>query len=326
MEENTEPGHRISSRTDTFFRHDYRVDRDELRRLYEQAQRDQWNPSRDIDWARPPAAGGVVADELVDIHGTRFWDRLSEPQKIDLNRRVAAWRLSLLLHGEHGAMLVCSQLVESVTGQDAKLFQATQVMDEARHNAVLQRYMTERLGGLVYPMAGNVREIFDTLLGDTRWYVKTIGLQLVAETFAVSLFKMLAETSKDDVLREVCGRILQDEARHMGFGMLTLPEVVAQASEAERRELEEFTVWALVRTLTGLFPRPVYEEMEFRPDEIEEIKRLRRERAAGGEEILFRRTFKRDLHTSLVRNLTKIGLLTPRMGPQLESLGISLVA
>jgi len=169
-----------------------------------------------------------------------------------------------------------------------------------------------------------VRELFDTLLGTSSWYLKTIGLQLVAETFAVSLFRMLAESSKDDVLREVCRRILQDEARHMGFGMLSLPAVVAEASETERHEMEDFTVWALVRTLTGIFPLPAYEEMGFSRAEIDEIKRLRRDRAAGGDETAFRKFFRRDLHTALVRNLQKIGLLTKRVAPQMESLGISL--
>jgi hypothetical protein len=320
-------GHRISFENDAFFGYRYEEDHAEMRRLYENAKRDQWNAARDIDWSRPvDPERGPVADELVDIYGTPFWERLSPGERLELNRRVASWRLSLLLYGEHGAMLVCSQLVESVPDADGKFFQATQVMDEARHNEVLHRYMTERLGGLIYPLAGNVREIFDTLLADRRWYVKTIGLQLVAETFAVSLFKMLAETSQDVVLRDVCSRILQDEARHMGFGMLSLPAVVAEASDAERREMEEVTVWALVRTLSGLFPRPVYEDMGFGAAEIEEIRRLRRSRAAGGEDTLFRKTFRRDLHTALVRNLVKIGLLTPRMAPQLESLGISLAA
>ncbi len=323
----TDGGHRVAVSNEAFFGYRYEAEHAEMRRLYENAKRDQWNATRDIDWSRPvDPEQGAVADELVDIYGTRFWERLSPAERVELNRRVASWRLSLLLYGEHGAMLVSSQLVESVPDADGKFFQATQVMDEARHNEVLHRYMTQRLGGRIYPIAGNVREIFDTLLGDRRWYVKTIGLQLVAETFAVSLFKMLAETSKDEVLREVCGRILQDESRHMGFGMLSLPAVVAEASDAERREMEEFTVWALVRTLTGLFPRPVYEELGFSAAEIEEIRRLRRERAAGGEDVLFRKTFRRELHTALVRNLAKIGLLTPRMAPQLQSLGISLAA
>ena len=188
-------------------------------------------------------------------------------------------------------MLVCSQLVENVQGQDAKLFQATQVVDEGRHNEVLHRYMALRLEGRNYPLANNVKEIFDTLLSTGAWYLKTIGLQLVAETFAVSLFRMLAESSKDAVLRQVCRRILQDEARHMGFGMLSLPVVVAEASAAERREMEDFAVWALNRTLRGIFPLAAYQETGFSRGEIEEIRQLRRERAAGGDETAFRKFF-----------------------------------
>ncbi|MBV8492532.1 MAG: ferritin-like domain-containing protein, partial [Alphaproteobacteria bacterium] len=288
---------------------------------------DQWNAATDIDWQQAlPGDGGLIADDLVDIHGTEFWDRLSPADRVELNRRVARWRLSILMHGEHGAMLVCSQMVENVLGQDAKLFQATQVVDEARHNEVLHRYVALRLDGETYPLAGNVKEIFDTLLGTTAWYLKTIGLQLVAETFAVSLFRMLAESSKDPILCQVCRRILQDEARHMGFGMLSLPAVVAEASGSERREMEDFAIWALNRTLRGIFPLAAYEDMGFAKADIDTIRQFRRTRAAGGEETAFRKFFRRDLHQGLVRNLTKVGVLTPRIAPDLEALGISLAA
>jgi rubrerythrin len=324
-------GHQIDIRNVAYFRHEYGGEQADMRRLYEQAKLDQWNAATDIDWAQPLDAGaggdgGLIADDLVDIHGTRFWDRLSPGERVDVNRAVSRWRISTLMAGEHGAMLVCSQLVENVEGQDAKLFQATQVVDEGRHNEVLQRYLALRLEGRNYPLAGNVREIFDTLLGTGAWYLKTIGLQLVAETFAVSLFRMLAESSKDPVLRQICKRIVQDEARHMGFGMLSLPAVVAEASAAERREMEDFAVWALNRTLRGIFPLAAYAEIGFSGGEIEAIRQLRRERAAGGEETAFRKYFRRDLHGGLVRNLRKVGVLTPRIEPDLAALGISLAA
>ncbi len=322
-----ERGHQIDIRNVAFFRHDYDDEHGDLRHLYEQAKLDQWNAATDIDWAQPlDSDGGLIADDLVDIYGTKFWDRLTPDQQVEVNRAVARWRISTLMAGEHGAMLVCSQLVENVQGQDAKLFQATQVVDEGRHNEVLQRYMALRLEGRNYPLANNVREIFDTLLGTGAWYLKTIGLQLVAETFAVSLFRMLAESSKDAILRQVCRRILQDEARHMGFGMLSLPAVVAEASAAERREMEDFAVWALNRTLRGIFPLAAYEEIGFSRGEIEEIRQLRRERAAGGDETAFRKFFRRDLHAGLVRNLRKVGVLSDRVAPDLEALGISLAA
>jgi hypothetical protein len=112
----------------------------------------------------------------------------------------------------------------------------------------------------------------------------------------------------------------------MGFSMLSLPQLVAQASGAERREMEDFAVWALNRTLRGVFPQAAYEEFGFSRAEIDELRQLRRERAAGGEETAFRKYFRRDLHSGLVRNLRKVGILTPRTEPDLEKLGISLAA
>src|SRR5438477_2714476 len=322
-----ERGHYIETSNTAYFRHDYDGEHADMRRLYEQAKLDQWNAATDIDWKKPlDSDGGLIADDLVDIHGSPFWERLSDAQRVELNRCVSRWRISTLMAGEHGAMLVCSQLVENVVGQDAKLFQATQVVDEARHNEVLHRYVTLRLDGETYPLAGNVREIFDTLLGTSAWYLKTIGLQLVAETFAVSLFRMLAESSKDAILRQVCRRILQDEARHMGFGMLSLPAVVAEASSAERREMEDFAVWALNRTLRGIFPLTAYEDMGFSKADIENIRQKRRDRSARGREIDIHMFFRRDLHQGLVRNLGKVGVLSPRIAPDLQALGISLAA
>jgi rubrerythrin len=320
-------GHQVETRNTAHFRHDYGSDQSDLRRLYEQAKIDQWNAAKDINWSVPlDGDGGLISDDLVDINGTRFWDALSADDKVELNRRVTRWRLSTLVQGEHGAMLLCSQLVESVQGQDAKLFQSTQVADEARHNEVLQRYIDLRLNGETYALGGNVKEIFDTLLGTSSWYLKTIGLQLVAETFAVSLFRMLAESSKDKVLCEVCRRILQDEARHMGFAMLSLPDLVGQATDQEHREMEDFAVWALSRTLAGTFPLAVYQEAGFGKAELDEIKQFRRERAAGGDETAFRKYFRRDLHDGLVRNLRKVGLITPRIAPSLEGFGLKLAA
>jgi len=319
--------HLIGARHDTIFEHAYPTEAPDLRRLYENAKRDQWNVSKDVDWTQPfDLEQGVLADEMIDIYGTPFWERLSPAQRSELNHKFALWRLGVLLYGEHGAMLVCSQLVEAVSGTDAKFFQATQVVDEARHNEVLNRYLTTRFGDGLYPMPEFEKELFDTLLSDKRWTVKTIGLQLVAETFAVSLFKMMSESARDPVLGTVCKRILQDESRHMGFGMLSLPKVVSEASEAERRELEDYTCFALEKTLLGFFPLEAYQDAGFSPAQIDEAKRYRRETAASNDYAPFRKYFKRDLHGSMVANLARLGLLTDRVRPRLEKLGVTLPA
>ena len=312
---------------DTVFEFDYSVQAEDMRSLYEKAKRDQWNAVRDVAWDTPATDDGrVLADELIDIYGSPLWERLGERERVELNRRIAAWRLSVLLYGEQGAMLACSQMVDIVTGTDQKFFQATQVVDEARHNEVLERYLERRLDGLHYPMPDNERLLFDCILTDPRWYIKTIALQLVAETFAVAMFKMMGEAAVDPVLRDVCRRILQDESRHMGFGMLSLPTVVGEASEAERREMEDFTCMALEKVLTGFFPEEAYRDAGFSKAQIAEVRSYRRAMAARNDYALYRKYFRRDMHSSMVANLTRIGLLTERVRPRLAALGIELPA
>src|SRR5712664_1617587 len=301
----------IPGTIDTVFEFDYSVQAEDMRGLYEKAKRDQWNASRDIAWETPePSDGRVLSDELVDIYGSKIWSSLSEKDQVELNRRIAAWRLSVLVYGEQGAMLACSQMVNIVTGTDEKFFQATQVMDEPRHNEVLERYLQTALGG--------------THLTDSRWYIKTIARQLVAETFAVAIFRMMQEAAADPLLRQVCSRILQDESRHMGFGMLALPDIVKEASDAERREMEDFTCVALEKVLTGFFPLEAYRDVGFTPAQIEEAKAYRRDVAARNDYAVYRKFFKRDMHTSMVNNLARIGLLTERVRPRLSALGIEL--
>ena len=108
--------------------------------------------------------------------------------------------------------------------------------------------------------------------------------------------------------------------------MLSLPALVAEASEAEHREMQDFAVWALSRTLGGIFPVGAYQELGFSKAELDEIRQFRRERAASGDETAFRKYFRRDLHDGLVRNLRKVGLISERIAPSLQSFGLKLAA
>ena len=308
----------IHTEYESIYLSNHDVEAPDLHRLYENAKRDQWNASYDIDWSNEvDLEQGFIADELIDIYGSSFWNKMNSKEKAEMNRLFSAWRLSQLFHGEHGAVLVCGQLANVLPSADAKFFMSTQVMDEARHNEFFQRYLSERVGQ-TYDQASTGRELFDYILSDPRWYVKTIGLQLIGETFAVALFKMLAETAKDQLLRDGCKLILRDEARHMGFGMLSLPQQVAQMSSQEIAELEEFTVYFLRQTLTGGFPKEAYLDMGFNRSEIQEIRDLRKERAQNADVSLFRQLFKREIHSTLVNNLHRCGILSDTMKGRLE--------
>jgi rubrerythrin len=304
----TETWHAIPSSIETIYQRDYEVYAPDMRRLYENAKRDQWNVSRDIDWSAPVDPDrGIFHDGLIDAYGSSYWEKLDLKRRRELNLEFSAWRLSQLLHGESGAMIACSQLVQMVPTTDSKFFMTTQVVDEARHAEVLARYLKEKLGNKVYPMTTNLKSLFDQLIGSGKWYIKTIGLQLVAETLAVSLFRMLAETAQDPLLSVICRKILSDESRHMGFSVLSLPEQIEQLSETERHEVEDFTKEAL--------------RVGFNKAEIDGIQRYRLDAAKGTEQAMFRQLFRRDMHQQVVANMDKVGLLNARIKSHLSDLG-----
>jgi hypothetical protein len=322
MEHPNPTQHQVESRFNTLFQRDYAVHAADMRRLYENAKRDQWNAASDIDWTAPvDLEAGIFADGLIDGYGSEFWDKLDGSTRRRLNLEFSCWRLSQFLHGEEGAMLACSQLVDMVPTNDAKFFQSTQVVDEARHTEVLSRYLTEKCGGRIYPIADNLRLLFDQLLGEGKWFIKTVGLQLIAETFAVGMFRMLAETAQDPLLRSICQRIVADESRHMGFSVLGLPDVIRGLDGAELRELEDFTVEACRLVMRGMFPRAAFEAAGFSEQRIAEVKRIRAEAARTNDYVYFRTVFKREMYTQVTGNLKKVGLMTPRIADQLRTLG-----
>src|SRR3984885_2930991 len=299
--------HVIPTSYDTTFQRYYAVEAPDLRRLYENAKRDQWNASTDVDWTtNVDLERGIFADELVDGHGTPTLDRLDPREFQRLNVEFSCWRLSQLLHGEEGAMLACSQLV-----------------DEARHAEVLSRYLLEKCDGKIYPMTGNIKTLFDYILGNGKWFIKTVGLQLLAETFAVSLFRMLMETAKDPLLRNICKRILADESRHMGFSILSLPDEIRGLNAGDLHELEDFTREALILVMTGQFPQEAYETFGMNAADIEAVRHARKEIALGSEYALFRKLFRREMHQTVVSNMQKVGLLNERPSAFMREMGIN---
>ena len=224
---------------------------------------------------------------------------------------------AVLGHEGSGAVLVCGQLANVLLTADGKYFMGTQVMDEARHTEFFQRYLGERVGK-IYEQASAGKELFDYILSDPRWYIKTIGLQLVGETFAVALFKMLSETAKDELLRYGCKLILRGEARHMGFEMLSLPEQVKEMDAQEHQEGEEFTIYFLRNTLTGGFPKEAYLDMGFNKAEIAEIRELRKEKTQTAYFAMFRSLVKKEMHSTLVNNLHRCEVLSETMKTKLK--------
>jgi hypothetical protein len=298
---------------DTVFNWDYHVQRGDLRSLYERSKDGMWNARTDLAWDTPvdPEAP-LVPDQMSPIFGTHLWDRLDKKTEVPKLRRLhTSWMLSNFLHGEQGALLATSQILAAVPGSDAKLYAATQVMDEARHVEAYDRYLREKIE-CTFPISPHLASLLDTILSDARWDLKYLGMQIMVEGLALAAFGFIHQLSSEPLIRDITHRIMQDEARHVAFGVLSLKGVYADMSEAEIRDREDFIVDASRLMRDRLLAEEVWEHMGMPVQECLDI-------CMTSEAV---RLFRTMLFSKIVPNVKRLGLLTPRVRRGFEELEV----
>jgi hypothetical protein len=222
-----------------------------------------------------------------------------------------AWTISQFLHGEQGALMATAKIVDSVPDNDARLYAATQVMDEARHVEVYDRYLNEKIGR-VYPINRSLEALIQDLLTDSRWDVTYLGMQIMIESLALAAFGFIYQTTDEPLLRDITFHVMSDEARHVAFGIASLDTVYADMSDAERRDREEFVCEAAQLMRDRFLMREVFERMELPVQACEDFMR----------EHPLQVQFRSLLFSKVVPNVKRIGLLTPYVRRQFERLGI----
>ncbi|MET9931212.1 MULTISPECIES: ferritin-like domain-containing protein [unclassified Streptomyces] len=225
------------------FSWDYDDGRDRLLALYRKGKDKQWDGATRIDWDLEvdPYDPLGTPDEALDLHGTRYWDRMNEKDRGELRRHYSSWQFSQFLHGEQGAMICAARIVESVPDLDAKFYSATQTMDEARHAEIYGRFLHEKVG-MLYPIDDNLKGLLGDTLRDSRWDMPYLGMQVLIEGLALAAFGMIRDTTDKPLPKQILAYVMQDEARHVAFGRMALRDHYRQLSDAELREREEFVI------------------------------------------------------------------------------------
>ena len=298
---------------------DYEATNKKLVKLYELGKSLNWNAETDIDWSVPKFdhKKDIPIDDnmfLSALYGYAPFEKLNEEDRMRLRWHSLSLALSNFVHGEQGALLVASQLVTCAPTEEAKLYAASQTFDEGRHVEVYVKYLHDRIG-YMYGVDKNLKALLDKVLTDPRWDLKFIGMQIVIESLALAAFEMMAELSFDPVLKQVTGYVMRDEGRHVGFGVIFLEELyksgVFTQQEIEERAMFTYEAALLMRERlvlgqsgTFLFGWPE-----------EEIK-------AHIMNTALMNMFRDLLFSKLLPNVKKIGLLTDKVRPLYEKLGI----
>ena len=301
--------HRVPDNCPAEFTWDYEKGaKPQLDRLYEKAKKAQWNGQTDLDWTIEVDQERVVMNNAeanpeqmqwgaADLSGTVL-ERWGEKEWLRFAVQNQNWTLSQFMHGEQGALLCTAKIVETVPWIDAKYYAATQVMDEARHVEVFSKYLDTKLSGH-YPMNAHLGLLLDEIVGDSRWDMTYLGMQIMVEGLALAAFGFLHSTTTEPLLKKMLRYVMADEARHVAFGVLSLQEYYQQLSAAELRERQEFAFEAAIRMKDRMIMQEVWEHLEVPPADVVQLYSQSPDR--DGFQIM--------LFSKIVPNLRKLGLL-----------------
>ena len=313
------PAASIPSQYKAHFNFEYRSDFPDLKKLYQQAKRDQWDSDTALDWGTDvdPLNPEVplLLEHLVPFFDFPEFRQLPQKERQNQIRGLVGWLLSQILHGEQGALFAACQLTEAVGWMDAKLYGSTQVIDEGRHVEVFQRYIIEKLDKL-YEINDNLYVIIDSLMTDSRWDLKFLGMQIMIEGLALAAFGTMRQNTKEPLLKNLLRYVITDEARHVHFGVVALEDYYGKhLSPRDRRERED---WAFEMTV---LMRNRFLAHEF----YDEFWGHRMSRRAWDKMILrsaFMDIFRKSLYRRIIPNLKRINLLSDRIRPHYEELGL----
>jgi len=194
------------------------VDRDELwaenvLTLYEEAKARQWNATRDIPWS-----------EL-------------EPLPEDLEKATCQL-CTFLTEVEFVAGDFPAKWMYRIPQDflEVKSFLTTQMMDESRHQEVFRKRAIAG-GGLLHASPGFEWALKAILEAPTHT-MGTFLLNLLGEGLVLSIFRSGEMIAKTHVDKEIFRRCLQDEARHVSYGVMELKAYLENHPEPEKATQE----------------------------------------------------------------------------------------
>ncbi len=233
---------KVSMTPDDIYRHpmdiawtfNYELSQDRVEDLYKRAKQNQWDSDEYLPWDTPVDPSKPLINARSDVyHQMPFFKKLSKSQQETFTAHSTAQLLSQFLHGEQGALMTAACVTHSVPDATAKLYAATQTMDEARHVEVYARYCDKI--AMVYPMSPWLKALIDATLQSNRYEKVMIGMNMIVEGLALGAFNNMYRTTTCELLKKLTFNVMRDESRHVSFGHVYLGPVIAKAAGGRAR-------------------------------------------------------------------------------------------
>ncbi|KAA2265791.1 ferritin-like domain-containing protein [Solihabitans fulvus] len=283
-----------------------------LQSLYQRAKHAQWNAASDVDWSIEVPFGAPLPMDSGDALGTFAASPLAGrgPAMWDVFRwELQSWMVSQFLHGEQAALVVAGRLVESMPDVEGKLCAASQAIDEARHVEVFSRYAQEKLPR-IYPICAPLATLVEDILGDARWDITALGMQILVEALAMAAFRLVDRTFHDDLIKDITRLVARDEARHVSFGVVSLGNLYRELTSVELADREELVLEAAVLTRRRFLLEDVWERLD--------VPAAAGAGFAASDPTMTR--YRQTIFAKVFASLRAVGLLTERVRTELAAL------
>jgi 1,2-phenylacetyl-CoA epoxidase catalytic subunit len=218
---------------------------------------------------------------LDEVHSFEFWfgavegylsdrpyGRSPETVDVDLGDAQRERLITTLCNycvGETAALEGASGLVGFAPNRNAKIFMATQVVDEARHLEVFRRRLEDlgvddpesEIERRANPVLLDFRAALLRHVGERDWDAAVFAQNVILETMEYTVFRAHLENA-DPVTAEILQGVISDERRHLGFGESDLgrrlaedPSTRARLREV-KRDLDSMVLGVFAGTLDDL--------------------------------------------------------------------------
>ncbi|MCI0769007.1 MAG: ferritin-like domain-containing protein [Chloroflexi bacterium] len=194
----------------------YLIWSDNVVSLYEEGASRQWSATRDIPWESltplPPELERAYCQFMTHLASVEY----------TANDSLAPWAARI-----------------NTTFHEVKFFLYQQMVDEARHSEVFRKRALAGGGGLgvsnAYipglPLSGQANPFRQKLNDD--FNALSYFIQFLSEGIFLDNFRFCEFLAQTDVDRIIFGRVMQDEARHVSYGVMRLKYYLEHAPDRQ---------------------------------------------------------------------------------------------
>jgi hypothetical protein len=137
-------------------------------------------------------------------------------------------------------------------------------------------------------------------------------MQLIIEGLALGAFKSFPQTHPDKLLHQLIEKIIQDESRHVTFGIHYLEQHIKSLTEDEVEQRAEFAYQACFIMRHRFHANEVFDDLGW---DVETTIKY-------DDGIKVRRDFQTFIFQRVIPSLKRVGLLTETVRPKFEQLGV----